>query len=457
MIKVLLLACACASSIFMCTQLITYFYFNTNFPSEYVEPLINDSVKLINTIKEVHDVCNKLKIDLILTDDNYLKSFLSAEIAHRTSGVHNHQGCQIFCRQSVITFMIIDHKIDEKFDELAESFESRRFLFSSEEDFDKRDEDLEHRRGGKKLQYHVYLWKRDTLIHLVFAYPFHTEYMWTFKCNPDRIQQEKFKPVLSSKMFCHSSHLFKPIEKTKVVIDGIYIFIPQYLRTFLKDIQDSDFKFCDYNQARKFYSKNGFDSSPNSELFRANAGDLLRTATDVLKRLGVRFWLSSGTCLGWFRQCDFIPHSKDVDIGIWITDYNNRIIDKFEERGLKLIHVFGKINDSFELSFSMGDLKLDIFFFYKEKDHMWNGGTQARTGKKFKYLFDNFSLCWTYFNDLYVRVPCQTKSYILANYGENWNTLVKEWDWKHSPPNVKENGEWPKKERNEVIKLFKHR
>ena len=40
--------------------------------------------------------------------------------------------------------------------------------------------------------------------------------------------------------------------------------------------------------------------------------------------------------------------------------------------------------DSFELSFQGGDVKLDMFFFYEESDHMWNGGTQARTGNKYK-------------------------------------------------------------------------
>lgn len=43
-----------------------------------------------------------------------------------------------------------------------------------------------------------------------------------------------------------------------------------------------------------------------------------------------------------------------------------------------------KVDDSFELSFLGHDIKLDVFFFYEEADYMWNGGTQARTGKKFK-------------------------------------------------------------------------
>jgi len=49
-----------------------------------------------------------------------------------------------------------------------------------------------------------------------------------------------------------------------------------------------------------------------------------------------------------------------------------------------ILHFFLQVEDSFELSFVGEDVKLDIFFFYEEADYMWNGGTQARTGKKFK-------------------------------------------------------------------------
>jgi len=45
-----------------------------------------------------------------------------------------------------------------------------------------------------------------------------------------------------------------------------------------------------------------------------------------------------------------------------------------------------QVEDSFELSFAGQGIKLDIFFFYEEADYMWNGGTQARTGKKFKLV-----------------------------------------------------------------------
>jgi len=46
---------------------------------------------------------------------------------------------------------------------------------------------------------------------------------------------------------------------------------------------------------------------------------------------------------GWFRQCDLIPYSKDVDIGIWIAEYNEHLISNMWNNGLELIHQFGKV------------------------------------------------------------------------------------------------------------------
>lgn len=44
----------------------------------------------------------------------------------------------------------------------------------------------------------------------------------------------------------------------------------------------------------------------------------------------------------------------------------------------------GQVEDSLELSFLGEDVKLDIFFFYRDGDVVWNGGTQAKSGRKFK-------------------------------------------------------------------------
>lgn len=52
---------------------------------------------------------------------------------------------------------------------------------------------------------------------------------------------------------------------------------------------------------------------------------------------------------------------------------------------IKTLHLFKlQVEDSLELSFQGNDVKLDIFFFYDEGDVVWNGGTQAKSGRKFK-------------------------------------------------------------------------
>lgn len=45
--------------------------------------------------------------------------------------------------------------------------------------------------------------------------------------------------------------------------------------------------------------------------------------------------------------------------------------------------------DSYELLFKVGEVKLDIFFFYEEGDIMWNGGIDVKIGEKFKYVLND--------------------------------------------------------------------
>lgn len=71
----------------------------------------------------------------------------------------------------------------------------------------------------------------------------------------------------------------------------------------------------------------------------------------------------------------------------------------------------------------------------------------------FRYTFPAFTLCWTEFLELLVRVPCNTMGYIEANYGPNWFTPITKWSWKSSPSNVKRNGVWPKEEWSKVINI----
>ncbi|KAG7262445.1 hypothetical protein CRUP_000308 [Coryphaenoides rupestris] len=194
---------------------------------------------------------------------------------------------------------------------------------------------------------------------------------------------------------------------------------------------------CRHKEARAFYQLYPEEGSVQAAEFRQGARSVLSLAARTLARLNIPFWISSGTCLA----------------------------TAFASAGLPLKHSFGKVEDSLELSFQSpgGGVKLDIFFFYQEEsegegergDMVWNGGTQAKSGRKFKYVFPSFKLCWAELVGVQVRVPCTTLDYVRANYGhEAWSSPVTAWDWKTSPSNVMENGVWPREDWSKVIQIY---
>lgn len=307
--------------------------------------------------------------------------------------------------------------------------------------------------SGTEIPLHFLFRRNGHAVHLVVFYERSGNYLWH---GPLRLKPNMDRKFVSFRKldFGRQAGAYDRPELVPSLVDGLDVRIPKNISRFLNERAQARFLECRYKDARAFYQVYPDDTSPEAMDFRMKAKSLLHLAARTLSDLGVPFWLSSGTCLGWFRQCNVIPYSKDVDLGIWIKDYQPDIIQAFQKSGLPLKHKFGKVEDSLELSFQGLDVKLDIFFFYEEDNVVWNGGTQAKSGKKFKYVFPRFALCWTELLDLKVRVPCETLDYVEANYGQNWNIPVKTWDWKTSPSNVKENGVWPVREWDEVIQVY---
>ncbi|XP_056147156.1 fukutin [Lampris incognitus] len=322
--------------------------------------------------------------------------------------------------------------------------------------------------SGEEIPLHFLFRMQFHVIQVVLLYERSGNYLWHGALRLKPNADPNFAPYRKLDYGHHAGAYDRP-ELVLTTLDGLDIRIPRNLSQFLAERSRSRFLECRYREARNFYQLYPDDSSPEATDFRLKAKALLHLAARTLNRLGVPFWLSSGTCLGWFRQCGIIPYSRDVDLGVFISDFRPDVISAFQNAGLPLKHKFGKVEDSLELSFQGHDVKLDIFFFYEDGEIMWNGGTQAKSGRKFKYLsihlftylffsiayvFPCFTLCWTELLELKVRVPCQTRDYVEANYGPSWDVPVRNWDWKTSPGNVLDNGRWPPHEWDQVIQVY---
>lgn len=367
-------------------------------------------------------------------------------LSHNAPG---HRHCNFLCSRPITAFGLNAKHWSHDNDFLS-ALEQKDFTWTLTTGEDPRLISLDV--SGDQVPLHLLLRHHGNAIQLVFFVERSGGFLWhgALRLKPDQDRNFPFRLLDYGR---HQGAYDRP-ELVLSVVDGLDVRVPRNVTRFLLEQRDAHFLECGYRDARSFLQTYPEDTGPAALDFRRKVRTLLQTSVRTLGQIQVPFWISSGTCLGWLRQCGVISYSRDVDIGIFIRDFRPEIVQVLTQAGLRLKHRFGKVEDSLELSFVLDDVKLDIFFFYYEGDIIWNGGTQARTGRKFKYVFPRFALCWTEFLELKVRVPCETLDYVRANYGDGWSVPMATWDWKTSPSNVMENGVWPADQWEELIQLF---
>ncbi|XP_072260458.1 ribitol-5-phosphate transferase FKTN [Pyxicephalus adspersus] len=454
--NVVLAVLTAASTLFLLFQLYYYRYYISakhGPPFSKLKGMLAQEGTNWRVVKNFLNLVSHHSVPVFLVDGEVLP-LLGEDVEQLKSSLDTTPSeCQYFCKpRDVTTFALLDKMWEHK-GSFFRAAEKMGFQWQKYEGKDPRLEGMDDLSGVQIPLHYIFRMASHT-IHLVVLYERSGNYLWHGPLRLKKNMDRKFAPFRKLQ-FGRYAGAYNRVELIQITVDGLKLQIPKNPLQFLAEMSHSRFLECRYREARSFFQLYPDDLSVEGIDFRRKAKTLLHLATSTLDALGVSFWISSGTCLGWYRQCNIIPYSKDVDLGIFIKNYKPELVPAFQKAGLPLKHKFGKVEDSLELSFlGSDDVKLDIFFFYEEADYMWNGGTQAKSGKKFKYLFPKFTLCWTEFLELKVQVPCETLDYIEANYGKNWDVPLKVWDWKHSPPNVQPNGIWPLNEWDEVIQLF---
>ena len=189
------------------------------------------------------------------------------------------------------------------------------------------------------------------------------------------------------------------------------------------------------------------EPTPKQQTYRF----ILQQAKEVLDNLNVPFFLSSGTCLGYARERDFMEHDYDIDIGIDAKDYTPKIIDEMGNRGLYLYRILGSLKTGMELSFYLPfsptarRAKIDIFI-HKDGSHEQEEKTcwftysrsEKNTRKKLKYCVKKFGLKEIDFLGIKVNVPDPIKDYLEEHYGKDWripktNGMLGDYKYDSSP------------------------
>ncbi len=112
----------------------------------------------------------------------------------------------------------------------------------------------------------------------------------------------------------------------------------------------------------------------------------------ILEKYKVKYWLTDGTLLGLYRENNFISYDKDTDIGVDFETFN---IECFLElkNNFKIQHIFGYVEDCFEIALNKDGVKTDLFFFYKNNDKYYHSAfSEWRTDsyRRIDYQYDFF-------------------------------------------------------------------
>lgn len=168
----------------------------------------------------------------------------------------------------------------------------------------------------------------------------------------------------------------------------------------------------------------------------------LQNLKDIGKVLGRRhWWLEAGSCLGAYREGDFIGHDKDTDIGLLKEDFDWALIAQLvHEYNFRILHVFGAINHGLEISVAREGIKTDIFIFYKKGTKRWHAawtrGCHDINKDIIKLVFDADlieNLGTAKLGGVDFPVPAETERYLVARYGKDWRTPDEKWNWATSP------------------------
>jgi len=168
---------------------------------------------------------------------------------------------------------------------------------------------------------------------------------------------------------------------------------------------------------------------------------------EVLDKLNIPFFLTSGTLLGYFREGKFLDHDYDVDIGIYAENYTPEIKKMMAEAGFDNYRNLGNPKNGYEMSFYLknsilGKLaKIDIFLHYEEyinnkKYIYWTSYEVPLLQKKLKYRIPYFTIKEVDFYGIKVNVPSDTLNYIESHYGLDWKTpkyIGHTYDYRRSP------------------------
>lgn len=113
--------------------------------------------------------------------------------------------------------------------------------------------------------------------------------------------------------------------------------------------------------------------------FSSYGEETLSSAIMALNKAGVTFWIDFGTLLGHYRDKGFIKGDRDIDLSMFLDEYDENIEKEMAKKGFKLLKTFvvkdGEKIYAMEQTYRFKKIHLDIFYYTRHSEELYRTHT----------------------------------------------------------------------------------
>jgi len=165
----------------------------------------------------------------------------------------------------------------------------------------------------------------------------------------------------------------------------------------------------------------GGEKSAAMEFNGQHAARALKDLQEVLAQGGIVPFLVSGTLLGFERNGGFLPHDKDIDVGIFAAQDIFTVVELIAKTPhFSLGHGYLRLGETYQLPVihKLSGMCIDIFIYYPSNGKLVTG-VHGTFGYTQNFAFSPFGLKTVRFLDVEFSVPDDVARNLTENYG-NW-------------------------------------
>ncbi len=173
-------------------------------------------------------------------------------------------------------------------------------------------------------------------------------------------------------------------------------------------------------------------------LMKLYGEEILIIINDICTSCKKSIWLEFGTLLGAYREKNFIRHDYDMDLGMYLDEYDETLEECFKNRGFKKKHHFiqyrGQEHFLTEVTWEYEGFHVDIFLCIRDNDnrHIFCYGKKddvTFSQNKWEVLDytlpDAYPLEKVYINKVICNAPAKVQECLKKYYGEGFMTPNK--------------------------------